>query len=516
MPGCASTTRSFSPRWTERTDRRRYPSHVPPVVAAVLVFATSAAILVLEILAGRLLAPHVGVTLETYTGIIGTVLAGIALGTWLGGRAADRMDPRRLLAPLLIAGGVLALLVVPAISLVAALRLGTGPAAIVLFSAAAFVAPAAVLAAVTPTVVKMQLRDLSETGHVVGRLSALSTAGALAGTFVTGFVLVSALPTRPIVIALGVALIVTGVVVWLRIGRGQGSVLPLVAGAALLAGTGWTALAPQPCERESTYFCVRVESDPSRPSGRTLYLDTLRHSYVDLADPTHLEFEYARIVGDVVAATAPGEPLDALHIGGGGFTIPRYLAATRPGSTSLVLELDPTVLAVAREELGLVTSEDLRVRVGDARLGLATEADDTYDLVVGDAFGGLAVPWHLTTQEFVSEIQRVLRPDGTYVVNVIDYPPLGFARAEAATLRAVFGHVAVIAPEGRIEGRSGGNIVLVATASPIPRGAILEANRLRFGNAEVITEGPELDLFIAGATVLTDDFAPVDQLLSQR
>ena len=490
---------------------------MPPVLAAILVFATSAAILVLEILAGRLLAPYVGVTLETYTGIIGTVLAGISLGTWLGGRAADRMDPRLLLGPLLVVGGVLALLVVPAISLVAALRVGSGPAAIVLFSAAAFVAPAAVLAAVTPTVVKMQLHDLSETGHVVGRLSALSTAGAIAGTFVTGFVLVSALPTRPIVIALGAALIAAGVVVWLRVGRGRGASLPVIALAALVAGTGWTALTPQPCERESTYFCVRVETDPARESGRTLYLDTLRHSYVDLADPTHLEFEYARIVGDVVAAVATEEqPLSALHIGGGGFTIPRYLAATRPGSTSLVLELDPTVLAVAREELGLATSDDLRVRVGDARLGLATEPDDAYDLVVGDAFGGLAVPWHLTTLDFVAQIQRVLRPDGLYVVNVIDYPPLGFARAEAATLRAVFPHVAVIAPEGRIEGRSGGNIVLVASDALLPHEAILEANGLRFGGDEIITDGPELEAFIAGAHVLTDDFAPVDQLLSQR
>ena len=490
---------------------------MPPVLAAVLVFATSGAILVLEILAGRLLAPYVGVTLETYTGIIGTVLAGISLGTWLGGRAADRTDPRRLLGPLLVVGGALALLVVPAISLVSALRPGSGPAAIVLFSAAAFFAPAAVLSAVTPTVVKLQLHDLSKTGHVVGRLSAISTAGAIAGTFLTGFVLVSALPSRPIVIVVGGTLIAAGVVIWVTLGRGRGAGLPLIALASLLVGAGWSAAAPQPCERESTYFCVRVEIDPVRASGRTLYLDTLRHSYVDLADPTHLEFSYARIVGDVVAAMAPeAQPISALHIGGGGFTLPRYLAATRPGSTSLVLELDPTVVAVAREELGLVTSDELRVRVGDARLALGALPADAYDLVVGDAFGGLAVPWHLTTREFVAEVGRVLRPGGLYVINVIDYPPLAFARAEAATLRVVFPHVAVIAPEARVAGRSGGNIVLVASDSPIPAGAILEANRLRLGDDEVVWEGDDLDAFIGEAAVLTDDFAPVDQLLSPR
>nr|MBA3851008.1 fused MFS/spermidine synthase [Chloroflexota bacterium] len=354
---------------------------MPPLLAAVLVFATSGAILVLEILAGRLLAPYVGVTLETYTGIIGTVLAGISLGTWLGGRAADRAAPRRLLGPLLVAGGALALLIVPAISLVAALGPGSGPAAIVLFSAAAFFAPAAVLAAVTPTVVKLQLHDLSRTGRVVGRLSAIGTAGAIAGTFLTGFVLVSALPTRPIVIAVGATLIAAGIVVWITMGRARDTRLPLIALAALLAGAGWSTAAPQPCERESTYFCMRVEADPARESGRTLYLDTLRHSYVDLADPRHLEFSYARIVGDVLASMAPDdEPLSALHIGGGGFTLPRYLAATRPGSSSVVLELDPTVVALAREELGLRTSEELEVRVGDARLALADLPDDGYDL----------------------------------------------------------------------------------------------------------------------------------------
>lgn len=487
---------------------------MPPLAAAMLVFATSAAVLVLEILAGRLLAPHVGVSLETYTGIIGTVLAGISLGTWLGGRAADRYPPRAVLGPLLIAGGVLALLVVPLIALVAGSNPGAGPGAIVLY-AAAFLAPSAVLSAVTPTVVKLQLRDLGHTGRVVGRLSAIGTAGAIAGTFVTGFVLISALPSRPIVLGLGAALIVTGVIVAVAIGRDRGVGLPVVALAMLVAGSAWSGAMEQPCARESAYFCVRVAQDPSSPTGRTLFLDTLRHSYVDLADPTHLEFSYAQVIGDVMSAAAPsGEPLHALFIGGGGFTLPRYLAATHPGSESVVLELDPTVLAVAREELGLVTAPALDVQVGDARLGIRGEVTDSFDLVVGDAFGGLAVPWHLATRELVEEVRRVLRPEGIYAINVIDYPPLGFARAEAATLRDVFTHTAVIAPRARIAGRAGGNIILVASDAPIPAEQILAANRLRLDDDVVVADDAGLDAFIGDASVLTDDFAPVDQLLT--
>lgn len=485
------------------------------LIAAALVFGTSAAVLMLEILAGRLLAPFVGVSLETYTGIIGTTLAGISLGTWLGGRAADRTDPRLLLGPLLLAGGVLALLIVPLIAFVAGTRPEEGPVGIVLYAAVAFLAPSAVLSAVTPTVVKLQLDDLARTGRVVGRTSALATAGAIAGTFLTGFVLIAALPTRPIVLGLGVVLVIVGVAVWVVVGRGRGVRVPLAALALVAGGVSWSSVTPQACQRESAYFCVRVEQDPARGTGRTLYLDTLRHSYVDLADPTHLEFTYAQVVGDVMAVMAPdGEPILALFVGGGGFTLPRYVTATRPGSVSRVLELDPTVVAVARDELGLVTSETLTVRVGDARLGIADEPAGAYDLVVGDAFSGLAVPWHLTTREMLHEVRRVMRPGGLYVINLIDYPPLGFARAEAATLRDVFRHVAVIAPQERIEGRAGGGLILIGSDGPIPAQAILARNRLRRDDDSIVTPGAGLEDFIGDAGILTDDFAPVDQLIS--
>jgi MFS family permease len=488
---------------------------MPALLAGALVFGTSAAVLVLEIIAGRLLAPHVGVTLETYTGIIGTVLAGIALGTWLGGRAADQTDPRRLPGPLLIVGGALALLTIPLIEGLAGLRLRADPAGIVLYAAVAVLPPAAVLSAVSPAVVKLQLRDLGETGSVVGRLSALGTAGAIVGTFLTGFVLVAAVPSRPIVLALGIGLIVAGVAVALTVGRQRGVLLPVAAAGALVLGTGMTLAAPEPCERESAYFCVRVEPDPDRATGRSLYLDTLRHGYVDLADPTWLEVGYIRSFGDVIDALPPaGGPIAALHLGGGAFTMPRYILATRPGSENLVLELDPLVVQTAREELGLETGSGLEVQVGDARLGVAGAADDRYDLVIGDAFGGLAVPWHLATRELLEEVRRVLTPEGVLVMNVIDHPPLAFARAELATLREVFPHVAVLAPASRIAGETGGNVVLLASDAPLPAEAIRAAAARRGDDVELVVEPAAIDAFIGDAIVLTDDFAPVDQLLT--
>ena len=454
---------------------RRSPT-LSPRLAGAIVFSTSAVVLVLETLAGRLLAPYVGVTLQTFTGIIGVVLAGISLGTWLGGRLADRYDARVLLPPTIVLGGGLSIAAVPLIRFVGGADLGGGPAAIVLLALVAFFLPSAVLSSVSPMVVTLQLDDVHHAGSVVGRLSATATFGSLVGVFLTGFVLISAFPTTPLVLSIGGALVLAGLALWAHLGRlsPQPQMMSL-----LLFAVGSSALAvaaPRPCQVESAYFCVNVLHDPLRPSGRILLLDDLRHSYVDLDDPTYLGLSYAQTMSDVTAAiAAPGRPIEAVHIGGGGFTMPRYLAATRPGTTNIVLELDPTLVDVAEDELGLVVDDHLTITTGDARVHLRGIATGSADLVIGDAFGGQAVPWHLTTREFVADIARVLNGHGVYAINLIDRPPLGFARAEVATLRAVFDHVAVIAPAERIDGIEGGNYILVASNAALPVDAIARA-----------------------------------------
>lgn len=488
---------------------------MPQLAAGLLVFATSAAVLVIEILAARLLAPYVGVTLETYTAIIGVVLAGISLGSWLGGRLADRSDPRKLLGPAMMLGGALALTTVPIIRFVGGQLPVGGATTSVVLALLGFFLPATVLSAVSPMVVKIRLSSLADTGTVVGRLSAIGTAGAIVGTFVTGFVLVAAFPTPPVLVAVGLALLVTGLAITLLLGgrREQPVVAIIVLG---LLGAGFTTVTDSPCEVETAYHCAAVIDGLAPCTGRTLYLDTLRHSCVHPEDPTRLDFSYAQILSDVVAALAPeGVPLDALHIGGGGFSLPRYLAAVRPGSSSLVLELDGSLVDIAERELGLQRGPDLAVRVGDARTALGDQPDAAYDLVIGDAFGGLAVPWHLTTREVAEEVRRALRPGGIYAINVIDYPPLGFARAEAATLRDVFAHVAVIAPQARLDRQQGGNFVLIASDQPLPLEAIAARNAQR-GDDDAIAAGANLDAFVGDAEVLTDAYAPVDQLLTPR
>jgi spermidine synthase len=245
-------------------------------------------------------------------------------------------------------------------------------------------------------------------------------------------------------------------------------------------------------------------------------LDGLRHSYVDLVDPTHLEFEYVKALAAVSdTAFARGRSLSAYHLGGGGLTLPRYLAAVRPGTTSLVSEIDPGVVDLDVKRLGLATGPRLEVRIEDARLGLRRLATDSRDLVVGDAFGGVSVPWHLTTTQSLAEVRRVLGPEGVYAANLIDFAPLDFARAELATMREVFPHVAVVADPATLErgATAGGNIVALGSDAPLDAVA-LRAALVERGLTWGVLDGAALDAWVGGARVLTDDHAPVDQLLT--
>ena len=471
--------------------------------APALVFFTSASVLVLEILAGRLVAPYVGVSLETYTGIIGTVLAGIATGSAAGGALADRHDPRRLIGPLLVAAAAAALMSLPVIAALGPgiARTGGGPSGILILALSAFVLPTALLSAVSPMVAKLRLASVVETGTVVGGLSAAGTAGALVGTFATGFVFIATLPSRWIIIMVSAALALTGIVLWVGTGRRP---RPRTLALAVLVAAVASAV-PSPCEHETAYYCVTVNADEARPSGRVLLLDNLQHSYVDLADPTHLEFRYARLFAALIDSNIDGAQVRALHIGGGGFTFPRWLSATRPGSTNVVLELDRDIVTIAERELGLKRHPSLRIRTGDARLNIADEPGGRYELVVGDAFGGMSVPWHLTTTEMIAQIARVLDDGGLYIMNVIDGGERRLVRAELATLQEVFGNVLVIQPpDGPY-----GNYVLAASDRPITIPPMPHSEG-------VVVPADRLSGFIGGAAVLRDEFAPADQLISRR
>ena len=488
-------------------------ARLPPALAAALVFFAGGSVLVLEVVGLRLVAPYVGVSLQSSSAVIGVALAAIALGAWSGGRLADDVGPRRLLPLALVIAGSMTCLTLPLVRTAGPMLQHDDAAAMTILAVLAVFAPSACMASVTPMVIKLQLSDLARTGTVVGRLSGIGTLGGIMATFITGFVLLAALPTSVIVVSLGLAALVLGLGLW--VGRAHWRRAPLWVVLLSLISVALPVVTPSPCTVETAYHCARVVDDPARSTGRLLVLDNLVHSYVDERDPTYLSLAYVQVIASVADVVSPaGQRLSALHLGAGGLTIPRYLSATRPGSVSRVLEIDGGVPGLDRAELLPQPIPGVQVDIGDARVRLAREQSNTRDLVVGDAFGGLAVPWHLTTIEVTTEIARVLRRDGIYAVNVIDFPPNAFIRAEVATIAAVLPNIALVSPPDGLAGRAGGNFVVVASAGQLPLTALSRRLAQRRTPVEV-ADRAAARRFAAGSPVLRDDYAPVDQLITR-
>ena len=251
---------------------------------------------------------------------------------------------------------------------------------------------------------------------------------------------------------------------------------------------------------------AELEPDTDNPGGWTLLIDGTPQSYVDLTDPTALHFEYVRRLASVVDTATPDRgPLRVLHLGGGALTLPRYVEATRKGSVQRVVEADAGLIALVRRQLPLPRNADLRVRAADGRAALEASAPDRFDLVVTDVFDGARVPGRFATVEFAGQVARVLRDRGRYVVNLADGPPLGYARRQVATLRAVFGEVCLMAEPAVLRGRRFGNVVLVAAARPgtLPVAALATAAARDSCPARTVS-GEDLDRFVAGARPVSD------------
>jgi spermidine synthase len=273
---------------------------------------------------------------------------------------------------------------------------------------------------------------------------------------------------------------------------------------------------------------IELVADPDRPRAWTLLVDGTPQSHVDLDDPRHLEFEYMRRLGHLIDLAAPaGQPLRVLHLGAGGLTLARYVAATRPGSSQLAVESDAALVELVRQRLplaqpsrrastgrsgtgrsgtGRAHAGRVRIRIADARAALEQVPAGSFDVVVADLFTGARTPAHLTSAEFAAAAAAALTLSGIYAANVGDGPPLAHARARVATVCSVFPHACLIAEAAVLRGRRFGNLVLAASGQPLP---VADLARRAAGDpfpARLVHDG-ELVTFAAGAKPITDALA---------
>ena len=237
-----------------------------------------------------------------------------------------------------------------------------------------------------------------------------------------------------------------------------------------------------------------------------LLVGGVTQSHVDLDDPRHLELEYMRRLGHVADLAAPaGVPLRVLHLGGGGLTLARYVAATRPGSRQVAVESDAEVAGLVRRRLPLAAPHagQISIRVADARAVLEQLPASSFDLVICDVFASAQTPGHVTSAEFTAMAASVLAPSGIYAVNVGDGPPLAHARGRAATVRSVFAHTCLIAEAAVLRGRRFGNLVIAASDRELPVGGLIRRSAADPFPARVVA-GEALARFTGDAEPIVD------------
>lgn len=494
------------------------------------VFLTAAGSLILEIVAGRLIAPYVGMSLYTWTAIIAVVLAGLSVGHWIGGRLAagppDAARSYRHIAWSLALAAPASLIILPLIRVVSGNILGSPFGAIfdvVVLTSILFFLPSLLVGIVSPIATKVAIdEDPDNAGHVLGRMFAAGATGSIIGTLSAGYFFISWLGTTKTVMTVAVlyAVIGLGFALWAKRRAAITGVMVLT----LTAVSGWTYAKEayvSPCEVESDYFCIRFDDfspTSARPS-RLMILDHLVHSINDRDNPGLLYSPYMHFVEELRRKKLKNaDAFRAYFIGGGGFTLPRAWAHTIPDAEITVAEIDPMVTAAAAEHMWLDTKHAaLDIHHEDARVLLAKfPPEPRFHVMFGDAFHDIAVPAHLVTREFHQLMAARMTDDGFYALNVIDdgVKPR-FTLALAQTLALDFPAVEVWTPLEEVD--PSGRITFIVIAGRQPTGET--HMRATFGIVRSWARINPAELERLASTedipILTDDFAPVEQLLSK-
>ncbi len=494
-----------------------------------VVFCSGALVMVLEMAGSRVLAPHLGTSLIVWTSLIGVVLAFLALGAFWGGRLADSRLSRRVLSVILAVAGLSSLvtaLMHRDVGHVVASSISNPYAATVAASTALLAVPALFFGMVSPYVIRLRLERLDTSGRTVGRLYALSTAGSIVGTFLGGFVLLAWFTTTQILFGVAGGMILLALLVFPKGSLAMAGLLAWCGAAWYSHGQDdlWAGAWPGLEIVETPYNTLTIaegfmEGNPRRM--RFLSTDPGScQSAVFVDDPDALALSYTHFYG--LGTALKPEASSVLMLGGGGYSVPRWLLAGRSGLsgdfTLDVVELDPGMTRVTREHFGLPDDPRLSVIHQDARIFLNHNAK-AYDLVFVDVFGSwYSVPFHMGTVEAMEAMRRAVAPGGLMVMNIIsalEGEQGKLFESITASIRQHFAEVhvfAVRAPGHREEVQ---NIMvlafpearpdLAATLAQRPPDAPGEAQSFRHMLAR------QVDVGEPKVPALTDAYAPVER-----
>jgi predicted membrane-bound spermidine synthase len=362
----------------------------------------------------------------------------------------------------------------------------------------------------------------------VGKIYAFSTLGSILGTFATGFFFIEWMGTRHVLLTTGIILVVCAPIFGGSFVKKRTFLLLFVSLTLILWVFYGKAFQP-PLDgetyyfKESNYYTISLKKDTADKEASlvTLYLDHLNHSRADLKNPFRLEYRYIRAFEEMLRWQVDEKKLfHSLFIGGGGYTLPRYVELQYPNAKIEVVEIDPEVTRTAKTHMGIPPDTKIRTFNEDARwFVMNCKEKGRYDFIFLDAFSDLSVPYHLTTKEFGLQLRLLLKPNGLLLTNVIDdFSKGAFLPSYIRTLEEVFGkgYVNLISVSPFYDSLGASNFVVVAGGQKIDLDDFVREIR-KLSNqvmiSHVMPQGQlQQHLKDRYSVILTDDYVPVDNL----
>jgi tetratricopeptide (TPR) repeat protein len=506
------------------------------VIPSLTVFLSSACIMIIELVASRLIAKHLGSSLYTWTSVIGVVLAGITIGNYIGGRIADKYQPRKALSAIFCLASVACVIIIILNNIVGEwiwLWQLSWPVRVFIHISLVFLIPSILLGTISPVVAKMALDTGLPAGRTVGDIYAFGAAGSIAGTFLAGFYLIAAMGT--IAIIWTIAFILLLISIFYRAKSWPVYIWAILLFIFFFLGFSKIASAqelgtnlllrekadPSILYQDETAYCyVAVKQSDGDSDNRVFYQDKLIHSQIDMRDISDLKYSYEQIHAAITHRFSENKKhLTTLIIGGGGYVFPRYIDSLWPGSIVEVAEIDPGVTKAAHEAFGLPQGTPIKTINLDARNYIDqlcnTKVTGKYDFIYEDALNDYNIPFQLTTKEFNEKLYTLLKDDGIYLIELIDVYESGlFLSSFVNTLNLTFPHVYVVTEkEPHLSLR---NTFVVAASKNSLDLSTLSSNYTKEKLSLWLFNDQEVENLKkkSGYFVLTDDFAPVENLLA--
>lgn len=484
----------------------------------LIVFICGAVVMIFELVGSRVLGPYVGTSIFVWTSLIGIILGSLSIGYYLGGNIADKNPKINTLSLIVFLSAIfIGLTIIIKDFLLIYLQTGIPNikvssviASLLLFSPASIL-----LGMVSPYAAKLKLDSLNTSGKTIGNLYAISTAGSIFGTFLSGFYLIPHFGTNKLLIILSITLIITSLFLFSKkIIKSRLSILILmIIGWYFVTGFNYLSQNTGFIDIDTAYNRIWIYdyiNQKTNKSARIMGINNENHSSMFL-DSDELTNEYTKYYH--LAKHFFPDFKTTLMFGGAGYSYPKSFLNSYAEATIDVVEIDPMVTKLAKKYFNLKENFRLNIYHEDGRVYL-NKTQKKYDVIFGDAFSShYSLPYQLTTKEAIQKKYNILNDNGVVILNLIsaiDGKKGAFLRAEYATYKIIFPQVYLFPVQEATDGNEVQNIILIALKSK---------DKQNFNDAD-----PGLNEYLQhlwkkeiadDVPILTDDFAPVDFYISK-